>query len=583
MGDGADIEVTSSRRGIDWQILTVFLAALALRLVYFLNVRDQAYYQVPLLDSAWYHGSALKILREGFWGGEVFFRGPLYSYFVALWYQLFGENPEGPKIVQMFLGSGTCAFLVLAVRQVFDRKVAFVSGVVAALYPTLVFFDGELLATSLGTFLGVVLLYTALRGAEGPSPRRWLVAGLVFGAAALNRPQVLLLGLGLFIWLVTDRARQRRSWLALVLGAAVVILPVTARNAIVGGDPVLIAYQGGVNLYMGNNPEADGRSARLPGWSDPSRDWSTLEEDTRRMAEAEAGRALLPSEESRFWTAKALAFFRQQPERAAGLIARKTYYLLSGFEIPNNKDLYFFKQYSPLLDALLWRRGLAFPTGLLIPLAALGLVLSAAHPRRYVVFYLFLLCQSLAIVLFFTCARFRVVIVPAVIPFAVWGVRELARYFRRGPRSTGAVAAGIGIAFLVVSNSDFLAVSATARWQDYYDLGLVHAQKHDYAQAREAFEEALRLKGDEVPVLYNLGLVHMNLGRFERAIQYFRTALAIEPGMLSARNNLGICLGQLGRIEEAELEFLRILDVDPGHPEARANLRRIEQLTREEP
>ncbi|MCK4546325.1 MAG: glycosyltransferase family 39 protein [Candidatus Eisenbacteria sp.] len=569
-------------RGLDWGILVIFLVALAARLVYFLTVRNDAYYQVPLLDSAWYHRSAIDILKGDFRGEDVFFRGPLYSYFVAFWYRVLGENPQGPRIVQLVLGAGTCALLSLAARQVFDRRTALISGLVAALYPTLIFFDGELLATGIATFLGALFLYLVLRADGSRSLRRWVVPGLILGLAALTRPQILILGTGVLIWLLADRSQGRRSLIAFLAGAMIIITPVTIRNAVIGNDAVLIASQGGVNFYMGNNPEADGKSAQLPGWTDPESDWSTFEDDTRRMAEAEAGRPLTPSRESSFWTGKALRFIGEQPWQATGLFARKIYFLLNGFEIPNNKDLYFFKARSRVLNTLLWKRGLAFPTGLLIPLAAVGLALSTTRPRKYLVLYLFLFCQALAILLFFVCARFRVALLPVAIPFAVWGILETARQVRRGCFRSATVAGLIGISFLILSNSGSLGVAGTARWQDHYDLGLVYAEQKQFERARTAFEEAYHLKSDEASVIYNLGLAYLSLAEHEGAIPFFRKAIRLRPRFLPARNNLGICLGQLGKLDEAEGEFRWILRMDPDHLEARANLRAVQELKERE-
>ncbi len=561
----------------DLQILVVFLAALAVRFAYFFTVRNQPYYQVPLLDSAWYHRSALEILRDGFWGREVFFRGPLYSYFVALAYRLFGENPEAPKVLQLFIGAGTCALVTAAARQVFDRRTAFISGIVAALYPTLIFFDAELLATGLASFLGVLLLYLILRADRQSTAVRWGAVGLVLGLAALTRPTVLFLGAGLVVWMLADRTRSRRALLALLAGTVVLIVPVTLRNAIVAHDFVPIASQGGVNFYMGNNPAADGKSAILPGWSEMNGDWISFESDTRKMAEALSGHALSPSQESAFWTRRALAFIARDPLEASGLLARKIYFLLNGFEISNNKDLYFFKQYSPVLNWTLWKRGLAFPGGLLIPLAVMGLLFSATR-RNTRVFRLFLLCQALAIVLFFVCARFRVAILPALIPFAVWGTAETVRRVRIGVRPPDVVIGLAGAAFLFLSNSSFFGVAAAARWQDYYDLGLVHVERGEFAEAASAFEEALRLKSDDLSVLYNLGLVRMNLGDLNQAAACFGSVLERDPGAVSARNNLGIALGRMGRLDDAEREFRKVLEQDPGNPEARANLSLIDQM-----
>ncbi|NIN01520.1 MAG: hypothetical protein GTO24_26530, partial [candidate division Zixibacteria bacterium] len=42
------------------------------------------------------------------------------------------------------------------------------------------------------------------------------------------------------------------------------IAPVTLRNYFVGKDLVLIAWQGGLNFYLGNNPDATGYTPVSP-------------------------------------------------------------------------------------------------------------------------------------------------------------------------------------------------------------------------------------------------------------------------------------------------------------------------------
>ena len=50
---------------------------------------------------------------------------------------------------------------------------------------------------------------------------------------------------------------------ALVLGGALVILPVTLRNRVVAGEWVLVTDSGGLNLYIGNGRGAIG-TFRMP-------------------------------------------------------------------------------------------------------------------------------------------------------------------------------------------------------------------------------------------------------------------------------------------------------------------------------
>ena len=45
----------------------------------------------------------------------------------------------------------------------------------------------------------------------------------------------------------------RAGWMVL-LPATLVIAPVTARNAVLERDPVIVSWNGGINLFMGDDP-----------------------------------------------------------------------------------------------------------------------------------------------------------------------------------------------------------------------------------------------------------------------------------------------------------------------------------------
>jgi hypothetical protein len=115
--------------------------------------------------------------------------------------------------------------------------------------------------------------------------------------------------------------RTRGAALAAVLaGLAAVLFPVALRNQVVGGEFHLTTSQLGPNLYLGNNPAADGFYAPLrAGRGSPQ--FERI--DARELAEQARGRALSPSEVSDYWRDEAL-----RHHRAAGpwlaLMARKT-------------------------------------------------------------------------------------------------------------------------------------------------------------------------------------------------------------------------------------------------------------------
>ena len=89
-----------------------------------------------------------------------------------------------------------------------------------------------------------------------------------------------------------DRLRGAAVFLA---GIAIVLVPVAARNAYVGGGFYLTTSQFGPNFYIGNNPSADGTYQSLRfgrGAPEYERQDATELAETRARAEALAGRGL---------------------------------------------------------------------------------------------------------------------------------------------------------------------------------------------------------------------------------------------------------------------------------------------------
>jgi hypothetical protein len=59
--------------------------------------------------------------------------------------------------------------------------------------------------------------------------------------------------------------------------------------------------------------------------------------------------------------------------------------LVSGAEIPRNTSIYPDRKYSVVLRALLWKHGLAFPSGLIIPFGLAGIWLVRRSLRAHFV------------------------------------------------------------------------------------------------------------------------------------------------------------------------------------------------------
>ena len=93
-------------------------------------------------------------------------------------------------------------------------------------------------------------------------------------------------------------------------------------------------------------------------------------------------------------------------------------------EIPRNQEIYPARAWSPVLRALLWKvPGLAFPFGLLLPLAVVGLV---AAWRRAPILAASVVLLGLTVAAFFVTARYRAPLIPLLALFAAAGVRWAA-------------------------------------------------------------------------------------------------------------------------------------------------------------
>ena len=171
-------------------------------------------------------------------------------------------------------------------------------------------------------------------------------------------------------------------------------------------------------------------------------------EDTKRVAESEAGRPLSVREVSAHFSRKAWRWIAANPGSAARLFARKVWYVLSGDEVPLNFCFPWYRERSLPLKLLV------VGPSLLVPLGGAGLVLlllgSGKLPKRLAApWVVFAPVYVLAVAAFFAATRYRL---PLFVPLAVGAGGAGAFVFgaRRDRESRHLVAAGLVAALLAV-------------------------------------------------------------------------------------------------------------------------------------
>lgn len=525
-----------------------------LRLLYIFQSQRSPFYDFPLVDAKTYTQAAAA-MALGHFGEQPFWQPPLYPHFLGALYALFGPSFTLPRLVQAALGATLC-LLIFRLGRVFSPAVGYLAAGLAACYGPFIFFEAELLPPALALVLNLLALWALLWAVEGRA-QRLLLPGFLFGLSALCVANVLAFVPVAALWLVWLRGgRAGRRVGALWLGTALAIAPVTLRNYWVGGDWVLISSNAGLNFYIGNNAQYDETVAIQPG---PA--WLELTARPR----VEAG-ATQPSAQSRFFFAEAWDFIRWQPFAYLKLLLYKLYLFWHGDEIGRNQGLYFARQYAPLLQVLLWKWGVAFPFGLLAPLALVGLGLSYRNGllRRPapLLLALFAGAYMLTVVAFFVSARYRLPVVPILLMFAAYSGRELYLLWRRGAYRDLVVGCGAAFALVVACNFRVGAMNVEGDAYAHYRLGYVYEKKGLPINAVAAYEQALALDPDIKWARFNLASLYARSGEYNRAIAAYSEFIRRFPAVARARLALGNVYLRTGRYAEAIAAYESLLGVE---------------------
>ncbi len=541
-------------------IISSVLASI-LRIVYLLPLRGNPLFDEPHRDSIAYVQRAKEILAGDFWGSGVYFHSaPLYPYFLAL---IMG--PAGAtglwwvRVVQALLSGVTAGLLSLTALRLFGRAAAVATAVMAVLYAPFLFYAGELLEITLTMFFLALAAWAMSR--EKLSGPGLVGVGALLGAAALGKPNLLLLGPLLLLHMGFLRPLRRplawpwRSGLLLTLGVLILVLPFTARNRLVGDDWVLISSNGGINLFIGNNPQASG------GFQVPTAMQADLENSSRAVASRALGKELSPSETSRFWGGRAWHFMKSRPIEAVALFWRKAGLLIGAYEIPNHFNFYFFREnLAPLL-----RWPLAGYT-LVLPLGVLGLVFGLRRNRAARLAAASLLVIAATVVLFFVTSRYRLPVLIWLIPFAGHGLIMLLRTLRerRWRLLPLLLALLVGVALLMqlplVGVKDF--------HDDFIVLAHYWSGKGDWGKAAHYNREAVRQNDRSAMGWQNLGYALTQLGADEedtdRAEECYYKALELDPTNAYAYGNLAHVYFTWDRPELFSICLERAVLLDPS-------------------
>ena len=246
-------------------------AALLLRLTWAACVPAE-----PVSDGVLYDAFAQSIAAGH---GYAFPDGTMTEYWpvgtsavYSLIYRIFGTGPWVIPIFQALLGSYIVGLTWRMARQALGPTVAAVAAWLTAAWPLLI----EFTTVFASELLFIALVLTSLNiwiSGRLPFALRMVLWGATIAAATYVRPTALPM---LFIFPAMQWIADR-NWRAFLMGtvlagltAALLFAPWAYRSIALFDRFVLVSANGGVNLWMGNNPESTGGYMALPDKSFPN-------------------------------------------------------------------------------------------------------------------------------------------------------------------------------------------------------------------------------------------------------------------------------------------------------------------------
>ncbi len=565
----------------------VFVVALLVRLIYLYESADCPTATVPIVDARAYDELARALAAGQPMTEQFFWQAYFYPYFLFLIYSLTNASVWAARTCQVIVGALTCVLTYRLGARIYDARTGLVAGLATAFYGPLIFFETELVAAGWAAFWSVALVLLFLRAASTRTAWYGLLLGASSILAILTRPDALPFVGGALLWTAWEVARQEprpprvawyraaRGWrpllrpaAAILLGVAVVAVPVARQSWRNTGRFTILPSSGGINFYIGNHPDSTRLVLLRPG-----EEW----DEVAKLPLQYGITGMWPQQ--RFFYEQAREYIVSQPLDFVRGLGRKAVQFLSAREIPRNEDIYVYRKWSGILGVLVWKfGGFGFPAGLILPLAAVGIF--GTLRRLPAPLLLQLVFLPLAVILVFVSARYRVPLVPLLCVLAAGGVQAVTQVVRNQEwkRLGGLTTVALAVLLVATVPGPFPEEQQTLEPELYFGAAYRQISLGRTQDARPLIETGLRLDPNNANAHTNLGSVLLLGGQAEAARQHFEQALRLKPGVATGHDNLGMALLQLGRHAEAAEQFRTALQA--GLTDARVRCRLALALTR---
>lgn len=515
------------------------MAALLVKVAVLVALHDH-----PLLQPRGEMDSAVYVALARYPTEQPFFVSPLYIYFL----RALDANLFAVRLAQILLGAMAVLLVFDCARLWFGDLAATIAAVLMILTGVIAFYEVTILQAALDPFLVAMTLSLLAHALLEKHAALFFATGLTAGMFVLNRPNAIVWIPFLAVALLL--VRGWRVAIVLVIAFAMPIAAVATRNYLVTHQPVLISSHGGLNFYIGNNPDADGTYHHVPGIR------PTIAGQAEDAARVEA-------KEGSF-SRRAWEWIRSNPGAAAKLFARKLAYTFNHTDLALNYSYsYFTKDVSSPLKFLVVGPWLLFPLGIA------GALRNVRNPR-FAVWASFIPLYAMSVAVFFVSSRYRL---PLLIPMCITAGAMFVQ-----PRVWSWIVAGV--------------IAIGVCWNFGLDDGRAHErtnmivhllEQHRLDDAAPLVEETERMTSD--PATFHrrvadsfkqAGIELVQANQPDKALIAFQAAHRFDPSDASNLLNIAVLQAQRGDTIAARENARAALRLRPDYPQALGLLRALE-------
>jgi tetratricopeptide (TPR) repeat protein len=397
----------------------------------------------------------------------------------------------------------------------------------------------------------------------------------------------------IIVVLLLAKSASKVRVFALLLGAALLVGPVTLRNWIVERDVVLISANAGLNFYIGNNPRANGAYNLPEGlWfkpGDPGDDFAGF-----AAAKESLGYRPSSSELSRWWFDKAWRHIQDAPLATVERVVQKVYLWFNTTEQPQLYDYRGYQYVASILGVLPLAGVLLVGIGLALLLWIVGWFDKSSSAKQAnnakpsparLAYGVCVATYGLAYVPFFVVGRYRAPWLAFAAPLAAWAMVAFYERLKAGSWQLRAVLAlGFLLCLSVIAVpkrmpapvSQLVAFGRTAektgaprRAESWYRKALALDSAHwaagiaalrwsrlrlearDVAAACKLASDGLRHHPRSAGLKRALGRCHLAQNRLPRACELLRQSLALAPAEVVTWVALASCEQRRGNLARA--------------------------------